>query len=774
MIEDSLRTHHGDALAQGHLVPLRRAVDVFGFHLATVDIRQSSDRHEETLAEMLAAARVVDDYAGLDETAKQELLLRVLREPRPLRVPGVHYSERTESELAVLDTARDLRAAFGADAIRHYIISHTEAASDLLEVLVLLKESALTHGVLGDPDASTQLLVIPLFETIDDLRGAEAIMRTFYGLPGIKDLVRASGALQEIMLGYSDSNKDGGFFTSNWELYRTSTALAKFFAEDDGIRLRLFHGRGGTVGRGGGPSYEAILAQPPGTVRGQIRLTEQGEVIASKYANPEIGRRNLEALAAAALEATFLKSGPAASDEFLDAAARISTASMQAYRSFVYETDGFVDYFFAATPIAEIAELNIGSRPASRRATRRIEDLRAIPWSFSWGQARISLPGWFGFGSGIEAFIADAPEQNTALLQRMHRDWPFFRTVLSNMDMVLAKTDLAIARRYAELVKDRELAARLFDVLEAEWHRTARALDSITERGERLAENPSSGPLHPPSLSLYRAAQPPAGRVDPALAQRRPGRAAQKRHSHLDQRRRGGPAKHRLDCRHRLAEPDEGHAHRLRTFERLSSKCHATPCSVPAQYRHSVCGAEARWLRHPARSLGNPNVRRYRAPLRSRSGRRRNLRSRPCPGRGAPRQARGGDRPRRPGERRLGAQFRLRHRDRPAARAMLGARHALARRLGRGGAAGRHPRSAPGARRRRAAGRVARRARSLHGDRDGRGVRTDRAWSGARALSDVGTGARTRRPFSTARTSCGSNRRTRSRSSRPGSPRRTA
>ena len=491
VIEGSLRTHHGDALAEGHLAPLRRAVDVFGFHLATVDIRQSSDRHEETLAEMLAAARVVDDYAGLDETGKQALLLRLLREPRPLRVPGVHYSERTESELAVLDTARALRSAFGADAIKHYIISHTEAASDLLEVLVLLKESALTHGVLGDPDASTQLLVIPLFETIDDLRGAEAIMRTFYGLPGIKDLVRASGSLQEIMLGYSDSNKDGGFFTSNWELYRTSTALAKFFAEDGGVRLRLFHGRGGTVGRGGGPSYEAILAQPPGTVRGQIRLTEQGEVIASKYANPEIGRRNLEALAAAALEATFLKSGPAATDEFLDAAARISSASMQAYRSFVYETDGFVDYFFAATPIAEIAELNIGSRPASRRATRRIEDLRAIPWSFSWGQARISLPGWFGFGSGIEAFIAGAPEQNTALLQRMHRDWPFFRAVLSNMDMVIAKTDLAIARRYAGLVKDRELAVRLFDVLEAEWHRTVQALNTITERGERLAENPA-------------------------------------------------------------------------------------------------------------------------------------------------------------------------------------------------------------------------------------------------------------------------------------------
>lgn len=491
VIEESLRRHHGDALVHGRLAPLRRAIDVFGFHLATVDLRQNSDRHEETLVEMLAAARVVENYADLAETEKQDLLLRLLKEPRPLRVPGVHYSERTESELAVLDAARELRSAFGADAIKHYIISHTEAASDLLEVLVLLKEAALTHGVLGDPDASTQLLVVPLFETIEDLRGAEAIMQAFYSLPGVKDLVHRSGSLQEIMVGYSDSNKDGGFFTSNWELYRTSTALAKFFADDDGIRLRLFHGRGGTVGRGGGPSYEAILAQPPGTVRGQIRLTEQGEVIASKYANPEIGRRNLEALAAAAIEATFLDIGPAAPDDFLAAAARISSASMKAYRSFVYETDGFVDYFFAATPIAEIAELNIGSRPASRRPSRRIEDLRAIPWSFSWGQARLSLPGWFGFGAGVAAFTEEAQEQGMSLLRRMYREWPFFRTVLSNMDMVLAKTDLAVARRYAGLVNDRELADRLFEVLETEWKRTVQALNDITGRPERLAENPS-------------------------------------------------------------------------------------------------------------------------------------------------------------------------------------------------------------------------------------------------------------------------------------------
>jgi phosphoenolpyruvate carboxylase len=491
VIEASLRAHHGATLVPGRLAPLRRSVQVFGFHLATVDLRQNSDRHEETVAELLSAARVTPDYAKLDEVAKQTLLLRLLRDPRPLRIPGIAYSDRTESELAVFNAARDLRALLGPDSIHHYIISHTEAVSDLLEVLVLQKECALMRGVFGDAGTSAALLVVPLFETIRDLRSATPIMRDFYALPGVSDLVRASGGHQEIMLGYSDSNKDGGFFTSNWELYRASTALAEFFAKSDGIVLRLFHGRGGTVGRGGGPSYQAILAQPPGTVKGQLRLTEQGEVIASKYANPDIGRRNLEALVAAVLEVTLLESNYSVPAEFIAMAERISDVSTATYRALVYETPEFVDYFCSATPITEIAELNIGSRPASRRASRRIEDLRAIPWSFSWGQARISLPGWFGFGSGVEAVLTEAPQPSMALLQRMYRDWPFFRALLSNMDMVLAKTDLALASRYAELVPDREMARRLFGMLEAEWTRTVRALNEITGTQKRLADNPA-------------------------------------------------------------------------------------------------------------------------------------------------------------------------------------------------------------------------------------------------------------------------------------------
>jgi phosphoenolpyruvate carboxylase len=489
IIEASLAANHGGALIPARLAALRRAVDVFGFHLATVDLRQSSDRHEETLAELVDVARVCADYVGLDETAKQDLLLMLLRDPRPLRVPGAAYSDRTEEELEVFAAARELLKSYGRQAIRHYIISHTETVSDLLEVLVLLKESALVHGALGDADATVDLLVVPLFETIGDLRNAESIMRSFYALPGITDLVRRSGAHQEIMLGYSDSNKDGGFFTSNWELYRASTGLARFFDEHDGVTLRLFHGRGGTVGRGGGPSYQAILAQPPGTVNGQIRLTEQGEVIASKYSNPDIGRHNLETLVAATLEASFLAPSRSAPDDFLEAAEKLSCASMVAYRSLVYELPGFVDFFFAATPIAEIAEMNIGSRPASRRATRRIEDLRAIPWSFSWGQARITLPGWFGFGSAVESFLADAPSDRIALLVRMHDEWPFFRALLSNIDMVLAKADMGLAERYAGLVPDRVLAEKVVRILETEWRRTIHALNSITGTTERLVDN---------------------------------------------------------------------------------------------------------------------------------------------------------------------------------------------------------------------------------------------------------------------------------------------
>ena len=496
-IEASLVSQGAKALVDRRLRGLIRAVEVFGFHLATVDLRQSSDKHEEVLSELLNFAAIECNYSALSEGEKRKLLLSLLKDPRPLRVVGHQYSEFFISEIAIFEMAKRMRELFGAEAIRHYIISHAETVSDLLEVLLLQKEVGLIHGTLGKK-ATADLIVVPLFETIDDLRNAAQIMQEFYDLPGILDLVKRSGGEQDIMLGYSDSNKDGGIVTSNWELYCAELALVKVFESLEGkhgVKLRLFHGRGGTVGRGGGPSYEAILAQPPGTVRGQIRLTEQGEVIGSKYANPEIGRRNLETLVAATLEATLLKPTKQASKAFLDAAAQISQSSMDAYRGLVYETPGFAEYFFDATPIREIAKLNIGSRPASRKASQKIEDLRAIPWGFSWGQCRLTLPGWYGFGSAVQAFLNQpkAADKKAALslLQKMYKEWPFFRTLLSNMDMALAKSDLALASRYSELVPDVKLRKKIFGAIETEWDKTVDALNLVTGEKVRLAKNPA-------------------------------------------------------------------------------------------------------------------------------------------------------------------------------------------------------------------------------------------------------------------------------------------
>ncbi len=527
-IQASLQDNHGQALSSQRLHPLIRAVEVFGFHLATVDLRQSSDKHEEVVAELLAVARLEGNYSSLDEQAKRSLLVKLLSDARPLRVLDATYSDHTQGELAIFEAAKAMRQRYGHHAIRHYIISHTETVSDLLEVLLLQKEVGLMHGTL-DKQASHDLIVVPLFETIEDLRNAAPIMREFYALTGVAQQVQRSGGEQDIMLGYSDSNKDGGIFTSNWELYRAEIALVELFDElaaSHGIQLRMFHGRGGTVGRGGGPSYQAILAQPPGTVRGQIRLTEQGEVIGSKYANPEIGRRNLETLVAATLEATLLQPTKSASAKFLETAASLSLSSMAAYRALVYETPGFTDYFFQSTPLREIAELNLGSRPASRKASQKIEDLRAIPWGFSWGQCRLTLPGWYGFGSAVHTFLhadqspAESKKQ-LALLQKMVKDWPFFRTLLSNIDMVLAKSDLALASRYAELVTDAALRKKIFNRIETEWHLTVTALQLITGDKQRLTNNaalqrsirhrfPYIDPLHHLQVELvrrYRAGQ---------------------------------------------------------------------------------------------------------------------------------------------------------------------------------------------------------------------------------------------------------------------------
>ena len=452
-------------------------------------MRQSSDAHEATVAELLAKAGVVADYRALDEAARVELLARELAGSRPLRSPHLAYSAHAASELAILETVARAHRRCGREAVQHYIISHCEAVSDFLEVAILLKEAGLLRP---GPVPALDLDIVPLFETIADLAASADIMRAAFALPVYRALVAARGDCQEIMLGYSDSNKDGGYLTSNWSLYKAATRLAGVVCREHGVRLRLFHGRGGSVGRGGGPSYEAILAQPPDTVGGMLRLTEQGEVIASKYADPQRGRRNLETLAAATLEASLLPQGIDAADlarwsALLEA---LSQRSFAAYRQLVRDTPGFIDYFRASTPLAEIADLNIGSRPASRRATAGIDDLRAIPWVFSWSQCRLMLPGWYGFGSALDGFIADAAG-TLAELQTMARRWPFFRTLLANMDMVLAKADLGIARRYAELVEDAAVRERIWSLLEREFASTQRWLLAITQSKAPLDRAPA-------------------------------------------------------------------------------------------------------------------------------------------------------------------------------------------------------------------------------------------------------------------------------------------
>jgi phosphoenolpyruvate carboxylase len=485
VLDRSLIANNSRVIARGRLRALRRAADCFGFHLASLDIRQNSAVHERTIAELVDAAMPGTSYLALGEEARIALLAGELRSTRPLGSAFVKYSEETLGELAVLREAAKAHATFGADTIPQCIISMCQGISDMLEVAVLLKEVGLVN-----PSGRSAINIVPLFETIEDLQACATIMDRLLSLHDYRKLVDSRGAVQEVMLGYSDSNKDGGFVTSGWELYKAEIGLVEVF-ERHGVRLRLFHGRGGSVGRGGGPSYDAILAQPGGAVNGQIRITEQGEIISSKYSNAEVGRNNLEILAAATLEASLLQPKRSAPRrEYLEAMEELSALAFKAYRNLVYETEGFTDYFWASTVITEISTLNIGSRPASRKKTRAIEDLRAIPWVFSWAQCRLMLPGWYGFGSAVEVWVFEHPDKGMPFLQELYREWPFFRTLLSNMDMVLAKSSIAIASRYAELVPDAELRERIFGRIRREWHSSIETLLDIMGHGRLLQGNP--------------------------------------------------------------------------------------------------------------------------------------------------------------------------------------------------------------------------------------------------------------------------------------------
>jgi phosphoenolpyruvate carboxylase len=484
-IHRSLCAHNSVLLARGRLRQLRRAVSVFGFHLAAVDLRQNSEVHERVVAELVAKARPGVDYRALGEDAREALLTGELATARLLSSPFVDYSDETRGELEICRAAAEMRQLYGDSSIVNYVISKTDDVSDVLEVALLLREA----GLLRPHEHRLDLNIVPLFETIADLRNAGRVMDRLLSLPGYARLLPSRAATHEVMLGYSDSNKDGGFLTSGWELFKAERALVEVFARH-GVRLRLFHGRGGSVGRGGGPTYQAVLAQPAGAVQGQIRVTEQGEVIAAKYGNPDIGRRNLETLVAATLEATLLpERGDAPRSSYLEAMDALSAHAFRAYRGLVYETPRFERYFWESTVISEIADLNIGSRPASRKKSTAIEDLRAIPWVFSWAQCRLMLPGWYGFGTAVDTWLGANPG-GLELLREMHREWPFFATLLSNMDMVLAKTDLAITSRYAALVSDPVLREQIFSRLCAEHRSTVQNLLSITGAGHLLQSNP--------------------------------------------------------------------------------------------------------------------------------------------------------------------------------------------------------------------------------------------------------------------------------------------
>jgi phosphoenolpyruvate carboxylase len=477
----SLAEHGAGLLASsGALGRLIRLVDTCGFHLATLDLRQNSEVHERVVAELLRVAGVHADYAHLDEAARVALLRAELAGAQPLWDDKAAYSDETQSEHAIVREAAAAHARHGAASITTYIISKADSVSDMLEVCLLLKEAGLYSA--ADP-ARAPIMVVPLFETIGDLERAPQVMRAWLALPEVHAAAVARGC-QEVMVGYSDSNKDGGYLTSVWSLHEASRALAAVFREA-GVGMQLFHGRGGSVGRGGGPSVAAIRAQPAGTVQGRIRITEQGEVIAAKYGTRDNALANLEAMVGATLLASALPARPAAAQErYAAALQQISASAFTGYRDLVYGNDAFRTFFRQFTPLQEIATLKIGSRPASRTRSDRIEDLRAIPWVFSWSQARVMLPGWYGAGQALAAF------GDRALLREMAAEWPFFQATLDNMEMVLAKSDLAIARRYLTLVQDGQLASHYFGRIESGWLATRDALLDITGQSRLLEKNP--------------------------------------------------------------------------------------------------------------------------------------------------------------------------------------------------------------------------------------------------------------------------------------------
>jgi phosphoenolpyruvate carboxylase len=489
VLAQSLRAHGGAAVADGMLHDVIREVEVFGLHLATLDIRQHSERHERAVAEVLAVAGVTPSFRALDEEARVALLAQALADPRPLVPLRPSYTPETREVVETFRTVAAVLEELSPESIHTVIVSMTRGVSDVLAALLLAKEA----GLFRPAEGRSLLDVVPLFETGDDLAASADVVRACLRVPAYRAHLRLRGDVQEVMLGYSDSNKDTGFVAANWALYRAQCTLSEVAAAE-GVSLRLFHGRGGAIGRGGGPANRAILAQPPGTVGSRIKITEQGEVIADRYGLPNLAHRHLEQLVNAVLRARFAPA-EAPPPAWERAFAELATLARGHYRALVYENPGFVAYFQAATPIAEIGRLNLGSRPASRKPGLRIEDLRAIPWVFSWMQSRHTLPGWYGLGFALERFatkeaIAGDDGDPLGLLRAMYARWPFFQTMIDSAQMILGKSDLHIAARYADLCPDRALRESIFGLVVAEHDRTARMICQVADIGELLERAP--------------------------------------------------------------------------------------------------------------------------------------------------------------------------------------------------------------------------------------------------------------------------------------------
>ena len=481
-LQRSLHENGSQLLAEGRLADIIRSVSVFGFHMMPLDLRQHAGKHADVVAELFQHAGL-EDYNSLNEEQKQAALLRELSHQRPLYSPFITYSDHTRHELAIFNEARKIKDEFGEDAVTQSIISNCEQPSDLLALALLLKESGLLVVENGKPHS--RINIVPLFETIEALENACPVMETMFRLDWYDVLLESRGNIQEIMLGYSDSNKDGGYVTSSWCLYQAELGLVELFKKYD-VRMRLFHGRGGSVGRGGGPSYQAILAQPAGSVAGQIRITEQGEVITAKYADPGNAQRNLETLVAATLEASILPDKKDPDDKLMQ---DLSDVSFKYYRELITHPD-FIDYFLQTSPIQEIATLNLGSRPASRKTLARIQDLRAIPWVFSWMQNRLMLPAWYGFGSAVETLCEGNPDTLAALREHAQSN-PVFQAMLSNMEQVMAKTDITLAENYAGLSESPDKAKVIFGMIKEEYQRSRKALLDLLQTEELLRDNRS-------------------------------------------------------------------------------------------------------------------------------------------------------------------------------------------------------------------------------------------------------------------------------------------